>query len=294
MSDKPIKNVVSFSGGKDSTALLLWAREHLASFETVWMDTGWEHPLTYRYVDYIDEEVLGGTLLRLSSDEYDGLEDLSKQKGTVPSTKARFCTQELKLKPLIAYFDSLRDKFEIHNYVGIRGDESKQRFQMPKRNFDSDYYGAWIHRPLLEWTAHDVFDTLERHGVRPNPLYKMGMKRVGCMPCVMSNHTDMRQIIDQFPEVVDEVRALEEELGRSFFPPGYIPDRFCSRSKTYEIEVSETVEDMFGERQVTVTKEKTSHYPMIDDVVAYLREDDSQLDGFNEPQSCMSHYGICE
>ena len=60
MSDKPVKNVVSFSGGKDSTALLLWAREHLERFETVWMDTGWEHPLTYGYVDYIDEEVLGG------------------------------------------------------------------------------------------------------------------------------------------------------------------------------------------------------------------------------------------
>lgn len=40
-----MKVIVSFSGGKDSLAALLWTREHITNnFTTVFCDTGWEHP----------------------------------------------------------------------------------------------------------------------------------------------------------------------------------------------------------------------------------------------------------
>ena len=43
-----MKIIVTFSGGKDSLAALLWVREHITTnFTTVFCDTGWEHPLTY-------------------------------------------------------------------------------------------------------------------------------------------------------------------------------------------------------------------------------------------------------
>lgn len=292
----PIKNIVSFSGGKDSTALILWALENLKDFDTVWMDTGWEHPWTYKYVDYIDQELLSGELIRLKSSKYDGFEDMSIQKKRVPSTKARFCTQKLKLEPLIAFFDTIRDEFEIHNFIGIRADESFARSKMKETTFDLDYYGCWIQRPLLKWKAQDVFDMMDKHNIEPNPLYKVGMNRVGCMPCVMNRHSDIKQIIKRFPEVIDRVRNLEEKLGRSFFPPNYIPDRYCSQFQENEIEVTKVINDpLFGKREVTVTKKKTSWYPMIDDVVKYLEDNPDQTDiEDGEPQSCMSHYAICE
>ena len=37
-----MKHIISFSGGKDSTALILWAKENLEEFITVFCDTGWE------------------------------------------------------------------------------------------------------------------------------------------------------------------------------------------------------------------------------------------------------------
>lgn len=41
-----MKIIVTFSGGKDSLAALLWVREHITTnFTTVFCDTGWEHPL---------------------------------------------------------------------------------------------------------------------------------------------------------------------------------------------------------------------------------------------------------
>ena len=53
-----MKVIVSFSGGKDSLASLLWVRNNLTKdFITVFCDTGWEHPLTYKYIEEVQEPV---------------------------------------------------------------------------------------------------------------------------------------------------------------------------------------------------------------------------------------------
>lgn len=57
-----MKKIISFSGGKDSTALILWAKENLEVFETVFCDTNWEHPITYKYIEYINKALLGGVI----------------------------------------------------------------------------------------------------------------------------------------------------------------------------------------------------------------------------------------
>ena len=49
-----MKVLVTFSGGKDSLASLLWVQNNLTKdFVTVFCDTGWEHPLTYQYIEDI-------------------------------------------------------------------------------------------------------------------------------------------------------------------------------------------------------------------------------------------------
>jgi len=49
-----MKVIVAFSGGKDSTACLLWALNEggfkAHSVTAVFCDTGWEHPDTYQYI----------------------------------------------------------------------------------------------------------------------------------------------------------------------------------------------------------------------------------------------------
>jgi 3'-phosphoadenosine 5'-phosphosulfate sulfotransferase (PAPS reductase)/FAD synthetase len=48
-------HVVSWSGGKDSSALVVWALVHLPQADTryVFCDTGWKSPLTYRFIEAI-------------------------------------------------------------------------------------------------------------------------------------------------------------------------------------------------------------------------------------------------
>ena len=65
-----MKVIVSFSGGKDSLASLLWVRNNLTKdFITVFCDTGWEHPLTYKYIEEVQEQ-LGLNLITVKSKSF--------------------------------------------------------------------------------------------------------------------------------------------------------------------------------------------------------------------------------
>ena len=50
-----MKYLLSLSGGKDSTACLLWALDTLPKEDiiTYYIDTKWEHDAVYEYLDYL-------------------------------------------------------------------------------------------------------------------------------------------------------------------------------------------------------------------------------------------------
>lgn len=270
-----ILRVVQFSGGKDSTALVLWAKEQNwpEGFTAVFCDTKHEHPATYAYIEHINQTQLGGGLVTVCSAKYPGgMEELVRRKGRVPSTRARFCTEELKVFP---FRDWLRQQDgEATIYQGIRADESGPRRAAGKRLF-SDVYDAWIERPLFDWTADDVFAIHKRHGVEPNPLYKMGASRVGCFPCIMVNKGELKRMGHTDPLIWERAANLERAANRSFFPPAYVPERFCS----FHDEKSDT------------------WYPSVDDVRKYIEDADrDQLRMWDrcDMGGCLSVYNLCE
>jgi 3'-phosphoadenosine 5'-phosphosulfate sulfotransferase (PAPS reductase)/FAD synthetase len=264
--------IVQFSGGKDSTALVLWAIEQWGAdgFLPMFCDTGWEHPITMAYVAHINASVLGGRLLTLKSEKYAGMVSLVTLKKRVPSAKARFCTDELKTTPSVDYVRGLHDEATV--YQGVRADESQKRADDGPRFF-SDRYDCWIERPLYAWTAADVFAMHERHGVEPNPLYKLGAGRVGCFPCVQVNHAELKRMTETLPEIWDRMAELEAAAaGRTFFPPNYIPDRFCSRR-----------DPKTGVR-----------IPTLADVRAYVTQPNQPDFWDDEVRTCTSIYNQCE
>lgn len=295
-----MKVIVQFSGGKDSLATLIWAIKEYGKdkIEAVFCDTKWEHELTYKHILEVTEQ-LQVKLVTLSSTKYDSFLDLVEKKKRFPSVKARFCTEELKTKPMIDYV--LAQKEHLILLQGIRKDESASRSKMKKQCTYFKYYFEpygkdkkgkdkfhtykkkqvleWrknyadeLLRPVFDWTAQEVIDYIIQNGLKPNPLYYMGMSRVGCMPCIMAKLGEIKQIANRFPEHIQKIAAAEKKLGTSIFTNGKIPDRFCS-------------------------KEKGKKYPVIEDVVDYVNRNDAQQDIFKEPDSghrCMSFYGICE
>lgn len=331
--------LVSWSGGKDSQASLIWAANKYGAskIEAVFCDTGWENPITYLHVVDICKQ-MGVKLTVVRNKKYKrGMVDLAIQKKRFPSPKARFCTERLKTMPMIDYILDIEDHCII--IQGIRSDESASRSLMKKQCTYFRYYlapytdnimkiralkrrvrkaiktgkkvkasdrkkiqtlkakldkglleqkfhtyrkkevFAWVKkwaddiiRPYFNSTGSDVMNDIINAGQKPNPLYYMGRKRVGCDPCIMCSHIEVKAAVKFTPETIQRLRAASEEVGRSFFPPNYIPKRFC------------TGRDKNGKK-----------YPVLDDVLKYLEngkmfvEEESQ-----EAHRCMSFYGICE
>lgn len=58
-------NVISISGGKDSTALWLLAKEkQTENMKVIFSDVGHEHPATYEYIEYLQKELGEVTIIK--------------------------------------------------------------------------------------------------------------------------------------------------------------------------------------------------------------------------------------
>ena len=138
--------------------------------------------------------------------------DLCLWKGRFPSRKAQFCTEELKKNMAVAYQMEWLDKgCLVVSWQGVRRDESLNRKNAKK--FERLASGVYAFRPLVEWTAEQVFNYHKQHGIEPNPLYKMGMRRVGCMPCINVGKEELRQIAARFPEEIERIAEYEKLVG---------------------------------------------------------------------------------
>jgi 3'-phosphoadenosine 5'-phosphosulfate sulfotransferase (PAPS reductase)/FAD synthetase len=275
---------VGVSGGKDSQTVLLWMvkdsgvrkQDIVATFA----DTKNEHEWTYTHLDLLRERV--HPIIELEPDY--GFDDLALKKRRFPSTKARFCTDWLKIRPSNKF---LKEQAATGKTViavsGVRADESFERSTIKEWEWDGNAL-CWRWSPLIRWTWDDVVAYNQKHGLPLNPLYALGAQRVGCFPCIMSRKAEIRMIALKFPERIDQIRRLEQEFearfGRysSFFPAKTVPERF--RSKPYQMPDGSWVK-----------------VATIDDVVKWSmtgnRAQGSYLDDEPEPEAkCNS--GYCE
>lgn len=201
--------VASVSGGKDSAAMCLWLQEQGIEHDRVFMDTGWEYEVTYEYLRGPLTKALGPIAEIRAPLQMD---ELVRKKGIFPSRVQRWCTEELKLKPLQRHLRTLIEAgHDVLSAVGIRAAESQSRARMTEAEF-SDGLDCYVWRPILMWSEQQVIDIHARHGLRPNPLYLMGAERVGCGPCVMSRKSEIRMMADRFPERLVQIRKLERQM----------------------------------------------------------------------------------
>ena len=140
--------------------------------------------------------------------------DLCIWKGRFPSTVARFCSEELKRNPIIEQVQMplLDQGGSVVSWQGVRADESPSRAKLPERELvggGPDGGDLWNYRPILQWTVEEVFAMHRKHGIDPNPLYKQGMGRVGCMPCINARKDELLEISRRFPEEIARVAEWE-------------------------------------------------------------------------------------
>lgn len=304
-------NIVSVSGGKDSTALLLLAIERQAENLQAWFaDTGHEHQQTYDYIDYLSNKVFPIRVIRADfSDqiarkrEFVAIKwreqgvpeervlsaisalvptgnpflDLCLWKGRFPSTKVRFCSEELKRNPIVeAQLELLDAGHEIWSWQGVRADESPSRRDLPE--LDEVGGGLWNYRPILKWTAEDCFAMHRKHGIKHNPLYEQGMGRVGCMPCIHTRKDELLEISKRFPEEIERV-AKWEKLVQAAGKTG-TATLLNAGIKGLSNEEAERASNIYQMVEWSKTSKGRRQYD-------FLRSD-------QEFAACSSVYGLCE
>ena len=204
--------------------------------------------------------------------------DLCLWKGRFPSRMAQFCTTELKVYMAVSYQIDLIDAgYKVVSWQGIRRDESQKRKNAKKiERLDP---GLYAFRPLVDWSADDVFECHRNHEIKPNPLYLQGCGRVGCMPCINVSKDELRQIATRFPDHIARISDWEDLVCKGS-KRGY--STFFHKFKINEISDAE----IFNNNKIchVIEWSKTGR-------------GGKQFDMLNElinVDVCASAYGLCE
>lgn len=207
--------------------------------------------------------------------------DLCLWKGRFPSRKAQFCTEELKRNVIVEFQMDLIDAgWGVVSWQGVRRDESMARQRAKK--IERIGPRLWTFRPLVDWTALQVFAYCAENGIPINPLYLQGMKRVGCMPCINVGKNELREIADRFPSYLDD-KADWERMVSQASKHGY--STFFHRAGRLD---GLTVDKIFlreGIRSV-IEWSRTSRGGQQYDLLS--------APGMSNPTECSSAYGLCE
>lgn len=214
-----MNNVVSLSGGKDSTAMLHMMLDRGESVHSaVFFDTGWEFPEMAAHIDEVERKT-GVKVVRLSPDpdfdEWMYRHRIMAQKGEMkgevwrigngwPSLIRRWCTR-VKVRAIGKY---QRDISGVVPCIGIAADEI-HRIKPGKKRY-----------PLIEYgiTEADAIRYCRNLGYTWGGLYDI-FDRVSCYCCPLQSLKDLRRLRKHRPELWQ--RLIEMDMRQPRHNPGF-------------------------------------------------------------------------
>lgn len=199
----PTRHICGISGGKDSSALAVYLRDKVPRMEYFFCDTGAELPETYEYLTRL-EVILGKPIVRLNA--HRGFDHWFEVfRGTLPSPQMRWCTKNMKLKPIETWVGEA----PALSYVAIRADESNRKgYISTKQNIRTRF-------PFIE-------DSIDRDGVTRIledvgiglPTYYEWRTRSGCYFCFYQRKAEWIGLAERHPELFERAVAIERKVLR--------------------------------------------------------------------------------
>ena len=220
-----MKHIVSYSGGKDSTAMLVRMIEQGMPVDDIVFvnikaapDLGAEFPEMYEYLNKVERYIERRITVVKSEKSFEEMFHQVYRKGSrtgiiygYPLTIGAWCNDRLKLRTLNRYCK----KYGKHiHYLGLAADETKRLARLRPNE----------KAPLAEWgmTEKDCMVFLEARGLL-NPLYQK-FCRLGCFFCVKQPISSLRIVRRDYPELWQRMLDWDRESPRSFKPGGTVHD----------------------------------------------------------------------
>lgn len=227
-------HVASFSGGKDSTAMVLHMIErgdHLD--EVMFCDTTMEFPGMIRHVEKVKKvvEAAGIKFTELRSERdfeyYLTAIDVPNRKPTSnhfgvpgygwPSFKIRWCTRYLKLDLIKRHLEDLRERYEVIQYIGIAADEDyrleRENNQDPNHRHPLREWG-WVEDKALQYCYDRGYDWEGLYELFRNE--KTGRSRVSCWCCPLQDYDGLRKLRVHFPDLWARLQELDRKQWQNF------------------------------------------------------------------------------
>lgn len=219
----PEENVViSFSGGKDSTATADVVVKSLSnpSLVHIFGDTTLEFPYTTEYASrYRDDHPQA--IFKVARNNEQVFMDVCEDIGP-PARMMRWCCSMFKTGPITRVINSLYRNQQILTFYGIRKSESVSRSKYNRVEDDAEsvkIQQQTVASPIFFWKDMDVWLYLLAEGVDFNEAYRLGYDRVGCWCC--PNNNQRAQFLSRIymPEKSKEWRdfliAFAKKIGKT-------------------------------------------------------------------------------
>jgi 3'-phosphoadenosine 5'-phosphosulfate sulfotransferase (PAPS reductase)/FAD synthetase len=259
MAKQEVRHILGLSGGKDSTALAILLHKEIPQMEYFFCDTHKELPETYEYLDRIKAR-LGIHIHYLSSEQgFDHWLDI--YDGYLPSPKSRWCTKQMKIKPLEKFVGDS----EAISYIGIRADENRDGYISTKPNIKPVF--PFKERGLVK---QDILTLLEESGIGL-PDYYSWRSRSGCYFCFFQRKYEWVMLSQEHPDLFEKAVAYEQNHsdGRKYT---------WTDGETL-LELLERKEQIISDHYRAVEKQLSSSLngALSDILEQVLNEDDSEL-----------------
>ena len=231
---KPIYHVASFSGGKDSTAMVLHMIERGDCLdEVLFCDTTMEFPGMLRHVGKVKQVIEAAgikfTTLRpehdfeyyLASVDVPNRKPAKKHFGIPgfgwPSFRNRWCTSNLKTNLVKAYVTELRAKYEVIQYIGIAADEDyrleRGNNQDPSHRHPLREWG-WVEDKALQYCYDHGYDWEGLYEIFRNE--KTGRSRLSCWCCPLQSYDELRKLRSHFSDLWQRLQELDAKNWQTF------------------------------------------------------------------------------
>lgn len=218
-----MNNIVSLSGGKDSTAMLLILLEKKIKVDhIVFFDTGWEFPEMLEHIDKL-EKYISREIIRLKPKiPFDKM----FTKYGFASFNYRWCTGR-KMNNINKF---CRQHKPSTQWIGFSYDEADRI----KKTIGYCY-------PLIDWKVTEV-DALKycyEKGFNWDGLYKK-LRRVSCWNCPLQPLKELKMLWLHFPDYWKKLIEMQKQCKWQFrkdYTLEQLDERFRREESYYQLEL---------------------------------------------------------